>query len=100
MLMGLIEKVLSYLRPDMTEEEVKTKLVELAAGDDEKLNWSGSIVDLLKLLDLDSSLESRKMLAGDLGYDRKYDGSAEDNIWLHKAVLNEIAKRDIKMPAD
>ena len=69
-----------------------------AAGD--KLNWKTSIVDLLKLLDLDSSLASRKELADELGApaDLK-DGSAEMNIWLHKEVMKQLAAHGGKVPA-
>jgi hypothetical protein len=56
------------------------------------LNWHSSIVDLMKLLDLDSSLANRKELATELGYQGAKDGSAEMNIWLHKAVMRELEK--------
>jgi hypothetical protein len=63
------------------------------------LNWRSSIVDLMKLLDLDSSLDNRKELATELGYTGAKDGSAEMNIWLHKAVMRELAKNGGKVPA-
>ena len=63
------------------------------------LNWRTSIVDLMKLLDLDSSLANRKELATELGYTGATDGSAEMNIWLHKAVMRELAKNGGKVPA-
>lgn len=75
----------------------------LAKRNEEKgqsLNWQVSIVDLLKLLDLDSSLEARKRLADELGYTGTApDGSAEKNIWLHKAVMQKVAERGIKIPS-
>jgi hypothetical protein len=55
------------------------------------LNYKTSIVDLMKLLGLDSSLDNRKQLATELGYTGATDGSAEMNIWLHKAVMKELA---------
>jgi hypothetical protein len=55
------------------------------------LNYQTSIVDLMKLLGLDSSLDNRKQLASELGYTGATDGSAEMNIWLHKAVMKELA---------
>jgi hypothetical protein len=55
------------------------------------LNYQTSIVDLMKLLGLDSSLDNRKQLATELGYTGATDGSAEMNIWLHKAVMKELA---------
>jgi hypothetical protein len=64
------------------------------------LNYKTSIVDLLKLLGIDSSLENRKELATELGYTGDKDGSAEMNIWLHKAVMNELARNGGKVPAE
>ena len=64
-----------------------------------QLNYETSIVDLMKLLGLDSSLENRKELATELGYSGPKDGSAEMNLWLHKAVMNELAKSGGKVPA-
>lgn len=63
------------------------------------LNWRTSIVDLMKLLDLDSSLDNRKELATELGYSGAKDGSADMNIWLHKAVMRELEKSGGKVPA-
>jgi 3-oxoacyl-ACP reductase-like protein len=63
------------------------------------LNYKTSIVDLLKLLDIDSSLDNRKELATELGYTGAKDGSAEMNIWLHKAVMRELAANGGKVPA-
>lgn len=66
-----------------------------------KLNWRTSIVDLLKALDIDSSLAARKELAAEMKYDGKDpDGSAEKNIWLHKAVMKALAENGGKVPAD
>ena len=63
------------------------------------LNYKTSIVDLLKLLGIDSSLDNRKELATELGYTGDKDGSAEMNIWLHKAVMKELATHGGKVPA-
>lgn len=63
------------------------------------LNWRTSIVDLMKLLDLDSSLENRRELATELGYQGAKDGSAEMNIWLHRAVMRELEKNGGVVPA-
>jgi 3-oxoacyl-ACP reductase-like protein len=54
------------------------------------LNYKSSIVDLMKLLGMDSSLDNRKTLATELGYTGALDGSAEMNIWLHKAVMDQL----------
>jgi hypothetical protein len=66
----------------------------------QKLNWRTSIVDLMKLLDLDSSLNARKELATELGYSGAKDGSAEMNMWLHRQVMNKLAANGGKVPAD
>ena len=63
------------------------------------LNWRSSIVDLMKLLDLDSSLDNRKALATELGYTGAKDGSAEMNIWLHRRVMEELARSGGVVPA-
>ena len=63
------------------------------------LNYKTSIVDLMKLLGLDSSLDNRKELADELGYTGDKDGSAEMNIWLHKEVMRQLAANGGKVPA-
>ena len=63
------------------------------------LNYRTSIVDLMKLLGMDSSLENRKELATELGYTGAKDGSAEMNIWLHKEVMKQLAEHGGKVPA-
>ena len=80
--------------------DVEAVLNGMAAGNSQKLNWRTSIVDLMKLLNLDSSLEERKSLATELGYSGAKDGSAEMNMWLHKAVMNKLAANGGKVPAD
>ena len=64
------------------------------------LNYRTSIVDLMKLLDLDSSLNNRKELADELGYTGAKDGSAEMNIWLHKEVMRQLAANGGNVPAE
>jgi len=76
----------------MTETEVEGMIKKIADGQSEKLNWQQSIVDLMKLLKLDSSLTARKQLAQELGYKGSLDGSAEMNIWLHKEVMTKLAE--------
>lgn len=80
--------------------DVESVLNGLAAKNPEKLNWRTSIVDLMKLLDLDSSLQERKELATELGYTGAKDGSAEMNLWLHKQVMNKLAANGGKVPAE
>ena len=79
--------------------DVDAVLAAAAAEKRQELNYKTSIVDLMKLLDLDSSLENRKELAEELGYTGARDGSAEMNIWLHKAVMRELAANGGKVPA-
>lgn len=73
-------------------------LDDLLAQKKAKLDWRHSIVDLMKLLDLDSSLAARKELATELNYSGAKDGSAEINIWLHKAVMQNLAENGGKVP--
>ncbi|HEV2867252.1 MAG TPA: DUF3597 domain-containing protein [Allosphingosinicella sp.] len=63
------------------------------------LNWRSSIVDLMKLLDLDSSLTNRKALATELGYAGEKDGSAEMNLWLHRKVMESLERNGGVVPA-
>ncbi|MFN3456943.1 MAG: DUF3597 domain-containing protein [Novosphingobium sp.] len=77
--------------------DVEANLSEMAQGKD--LNWRTSIVDLMKLLGIDSSLANRKELAQELGYTGALDGSAEMNIWLHKATMRKLAENGGKVPA-
>ena len=81
--------------------DVVAQLEQRAAANPQKLNWRTSIVDLLKLLDIDSSFAARKELATELGCpaDLMAD-SAKMNIWLHKAVLTRIAANGGNVPQD
>lgn len=79
--------------------DVDAVLADLASKNGEKLNYQSSIVDLMKLLDLDASLANRKELATELGYTGAKDGSAEMNIWLHKRVIEELEKSGGKVSA-
>lgn len=83
-----------------TEVDVDAVLTAEAAKSGRALNWRTSIVDLMKLLGIDSSLDNRKELAKELGYTGALDGSAEMNIWLHKAVMRELAANGGKVPAE
>jgi len=73
-------------------DEVKAMIGKIADSQNEDLNWRESIVDLMKLLKLDSSLNARKQLAQELGYTGALNGSAEMNIWLHKQVMIKLAE--------
>jgi hypothetical protein len=76
----------------MTRDEVDAMIKKIADGHKEKYNWNQSIVDLMKLLNLDSSLSARKQLAQELGYKGELNGSAEMNTWLHKQVMTKLAE--------
>lgn len=78
--------------------DVTAILNDLAAKNPQKLNWRTSIVDLMKLLDLDSSLTERKTLAQELGYKGDMGDSATMNIWLHKQVMIKLAENGGKVP--
>jgi hypothetical protein len=82
----------------MSQADVEAMIAKLADEQDEDLNWKESIVDLMKLLKLDSSLGARKQLAQELGYTGKLDGSAEMNVWLHKQVMTKLAEGGGKVP--
>ncbi len=80
--------------------DVEAVLLAMAAKNSQKLNWRVSIVDLMKLLNLDSSLANRKELAGELGYTGDTNDSATMNVWLHKEVMKQLAANGGKVPAD
>ena len=75
----------------MPRADVEGMIAKIAAQQSAKYNWNESIVDLMKLLKLDSSLAARKQLAQELGYTGALDGSAEMNLWLHKEVMAKLA---------
>ena len=87
-------------RAAMPEVDVEALLNDMARNNPEKLNWKTSIVDLMKLLKLDSSLGERKELAKELGYSGDMNDSASMNIWLHKQVMTKLAANGGKVPAD
>lgn len=85
----------------ISEVDVLAQLDALAAKHPEKLNWKVSIVDLLKLLGLDSSLTARKELASELGCPaEKMGDSAQMNMWLHKTVLQKLAANGGNIPPE
>lgn len=84
----------------MSEVDVEAILNEKAAKAGQPLNWRTSIVDLLKLLDIDSSLTARKELAHELHYTGDTGDSAAMNIWLHKQVMHKLEENGGKVPAE
>ena len=79
--------------------DVEAILNGLAAKNPQKLNWQSSIVDLMKLVGLDSSLQNRTALAKELGYSGDPADSAKMNIWLHQQVMKKLADSGGKVPA-
>ncbi|MEA3041230.1 MAG: hypothetical protein QOC65_719 [Sphingomonadales bacterium] len=79
--------------------DVDAVLASAAAQKGQQFNYQSSIVDLMKLLDLDPSLDNRKQLATELGYAGARDGSAEMNIWLHRKVMDELEKNGGRVSA-
>ena len=84
----------------MPEVDVEQVLAAMASKSSEKLNWRTSIVDLMKLLGLDSSLSARKQLAGELHYSGDMNDSAAMNMWLQKQVMTKLAANGGRIPAD
>jgi hypothetical protein len=84
----------------MSQVDVEAVLTDLAAKKGQKLDWRKSIVDLMKLLDLDSSLDARKELAKELNYTGDTSDSATINVWLHKQVMSKLAASGGKVPDD
>lgn len=80
--------------------DVETVLETMAAGNKQTLDWRNSIVDLMKLVGMDSSLANRKALAQELGYTGDMNDSAPMNIWLHKQVLRKLSENGGHVPAN
>jgi hypothetical protein len=83
-----------------TRVDVEVVLTKLAAASKERLDWRKSIVDLMKLLNLDSSLTARKELAHELHYSGDTNDSATMNVWLHAQVMHKLAENGGNVPAD
>ena len=80
--------------------DVELVLETMAAGTSQKLDWRNSIVDLMKLVGIDSSFANRKALAQELGYTGDTNDSASMNIWLHKEVMRRLAENGGHVPAN
>ncbi|GJD95495.1 DUF3597 domain-containing protein [Methylobacterium iners] len=80
--------------------DVEAVLNGMAEKNPQQLNWRTSIVDLMKLLDIDSSLTARKALADELHYTGDKNDSASMNVWLHKQVIKKLEENGGKVPAD
>jgi 3-oxoacyl-ACP reductase-like protein len=82
----------------MAPVDVEAVLTVMANDNPQKLDWRYSIVDLMKLLSIDSSLQNRRALADELGYSGDKEDSAAMNIWLHKAVMRKLAENGGLVP--
>ena len=80
--------------------DVELVLETMAAGNQQKLDWRNSIVDLMKLVGIDSSLANRKALAQELGYTGDMTDSAAMNVWLHKEVMRKLAENGGHVPTN
>lgn len=86
--------------PAMARVDVEAILNDLARKSPQKLDWRHSIVDLMKLLDLDSGLAARKELATELNYGGDMGDSAAMNMWLHRQVMQKLAENGGQVPAE
>lgn len=92
----ILHAIFGSLAPKLSPGELNLILAEKALDHPEHLDWQNSIVDLMKLVGLDSSLDHRKELALELGYQGTLDGSAEMNIWLYSRVMAKLAEHEGK----
>lgn len=92
--MSILSRILHVIfgGPKATPVDIDAVLTQRAALKKQRLDWETSIVDLLKVLDLDSSLGARKDLARELGYTGRLDGSAAMNQWLHREVMKRLVE--------
>lgn len=86
--------------PNPPTVDVAATLDQAVANKGQKLDWRHSIVDLMKALDLDSSLGARKELANELNYTGDTNDSATMNMWLHKALMTKLAENGGKVPPE
>ena len=85
--------------PGQPVVNVEAVLTSMTQKSGQKLNWQTSIVDLMKVVGLDPSLQNRKQLASELGYKGDTNDSAAMNIWLHKQVMTRLAENGGQVPA-
>ena len=83
-----------------SQVDIAARLDEMKAAASQTLNWRESIVDLMKLVGIDSDLANRRALAQELGYTGDANDSAKMNVWLHKQVMQKLAENGGKVPAN
>ena len=86
--------------PAPAQVDIMSVLEDLSANSKQKLDWKNSIVDLMKLVGMESSLAERKALATELGYTGDQSDTAPMNIWLHKEVMKKMSENGGKVPAN
>lgn len=97
--MTILSTIRRLIAGGQTPLAIETRLNSLALETPEKLDWRASIVDLLKLLKLESGVAARRELATELGYTgTATDGSAEKNAWLHAELLRRLASQEVAFP--
>jgi len=79
---------------------IEASLEDMAQGSKQKLDWRNSIVDLMKLVGIDSDITNRRALANELGYTGDLNDSATMNVWLHKEVMRRMAESGGEVPAN
>lgn len=90
-LMDIVGAILALIEGPPSQAQLEASLDKKAAANPEKLDWRNSIVDLMKLVGMDSSLANRERLAAELGYQGYYNGNPEMNIWLHQKVMEHLS---------
>jgi hypothetical protein len=99
--MSIFGKLLSAIfHQPLSQVDVEAVITDLAAKKGEELDWRHSVVDLMKVLNLNSSLVLRKKLAKKLNYPGDTDDTATMNIWLHKQIMRKFAENGGKVPSD
>jgi hypothetical protein len=99
--MNILRNIINLICGDPPKPvDVASILDDLASKHSERLDWRHSIVDLLKLLAMDSGIEARRELASELGYSGDVGDSTEMNTWLHKRVMQKLAQNGGKLPDD
>ncbi len=86
--------------PPASSVDVAARLDEMKAASKQKLDWRVSIVDLMKLVGIDSDITNRRALASELGYTGDLNDSATMNVWLHKQVMQKLAENGGTVPAN
>lgn len=94
----IMKSIIRLEKPNMSKKQFAAELDALASKRGGNLDWRGSIIDLMKALDIDSSLEHRRHLASELKYEGDFDGSPEQNAWLHSQIVRLVAEYEIDLP--